>query len=98
MSHSVSLWLSKASADVSQQAAYLGGEQVEERAIAGIGIEQIFNFSSIQNASNFQFDAHQRTEVISTERSPYRSVIDASALCKCALKTVSQCSHDCEHK
>jgi hypothetical protein len=98
MSHSVSVWLSKASADVSQQAAYLGGEQVDEREIAGIGIEQIFNFNSIQNASNFQFDAHYRTEVISTERSPYRSVIDASALCKCALKTVSQCSHDCEHK
>jgi hypothetical protein len=95
MSHSVSVWLSKASADVSQQAAYLGGEQVDERAIAGIGIEQVFNFSSIQNASNFQFDAHHRTEVISTERSPYRAVIDASALCKCAMKTIFECSQGC---
>jgi len=95
MSHSVSVWLSKASADVSQQAAYLGGEQVEERAIAGIGLEQVFNFSSIQNASNFQFDAHHRTEVISTERSPYRAGIDASALCKCALKTIFECSQGC---
>lgn len=96
MSHSVSVWLSQASADVSQQAAYLGGEQVEERAIAGgIGLEQVFSFSSIKNANDFQFEAHHRTEVISTERSPYRAVIDASALCKCAMKTIFECSQEC---
>lgn len=95
MSHSVSVWLTKASADVSQQAAYLGGEQVEERAIAGIGLEQVFNFSSMQNASSFQFDAHHRTEVIGIERSPYRAAIDASALCKCAMKTIFECSQSC---
>jgi hypothetical protein len=95
MSHSVSVWLTKASADVLQQAAYLGGEQVEEKAIAGIGLEQVFSFSSIKNANDFQFDAHHRTEVISTERSPYRAVIDASALCKCAMKTLFECSQGC---
>lgn len=97
--HNVSVHLTRPSVDVSQKAGYLGGVCVEENPLLTGGLEQIFQFESVASASRFQVELHHNNkEVESIGRSPYRAVIDASVLCKCAMKTVFECSQVCFKK
>jgi hypothetical protein len=91
----VSIFLSKASVEVSQLAGRLGGICTEEIDI-GDEIEQKFNFNLKSYADQFHFSAFHFPEVISIGKSPIQKAIADSRLCDCGFTTKHSCDHLCQ--
>lgn len=93
----ISVFLSKASVEVSQLAGRLGGICTEEIEI-GNEIEQKFNFNLKSYADQFHFSAFHFPEVVSIGKSPslIQKTITNSRLCDCGWTTKQACSKTCE--
>jgi len=93
----VSVYLTKASVDISQLAGRLGGICTEEIDIVD-GIEQKFNFNLQSYADQFHFSAFHFPEVISIGKSPspIQKAIAESRLCDCGWTTKKACFQNCE--